>query len=58
MKAVIIIVVVLGVILGGLLTLRSTRNAGMPNQDVLDRAKQRSRDQAAKDEDEDEDAER
>jgi DUF2897 family protein len=50
-KAAIIILVVLGVIVGGLLTLRSTRNAGMPDQDVLDRAKQRSREQAAKDED-------
>jgi hypothetical protein len=51
LKAAIIILVVLGVIIGGLLTLRSTRNAGMPNQDVLDRAKRRSREQAAKDED-------
>jgi hypothetical protein len=53
LKAAIIIVVVLGVIVGGLLTLRSTRNAGMPSQDVLDRAKQRSREQTAKDEDSD-----
>jgi hypothetical protein len=53
LKAAIIILVVLGVIVGGLLTLRSTRNAGMPSQDVLDRAKQRSRDQTAKDEDSD-----
>jgi hypothetical protein len=50
LKAAIIILVVLGVIVGGLLTLRSTRNAGMPGQDVLDRAKQRSREQTAKDE--------
>ena len=53
MKAAIIILVVLGVIVGGLLTLRSTRNAGMPSQDVLDRAKQRSREQTAKDENSD-----
>jgi hypothetical protein len=53
LKAAIIIIVVLGVIVGGLLTLRSTRNAGMPSQDVLDRAKQRSREQTAKDEDSD-----
>lgn len=53
MKAAIIILVVLGVIVGGLMTLRSTRNAGMPSQDVLDRAKQRSREQTAKDEDSD-----
>jgi hypothetical protein len=53
LKAAIIILVVLGVIVGGLMTLRSTRNAGMPSQDVLDRAKQRSREQTAKDEDSD-----
>jgi hypothetical protein len=50
MKAVIIIVVVVGALIGGLLTLRSTRGAGMPGQDVLDRAKQRAREQSAKDE--------
>jgi hypothetical protein len=50
MKAFIIIVVVMAVIIGGLLTLRSTRNTGMPTQDVLDRAKGRAKEQAAKDE--------
>jgi len=49
MKAIIIILLVVCVLVGGLLTLRSTRNAGMPGKDVLDRAKQRSRAQAAKD---------
>ena len=49
MKAVIIILLVVCVLVGGLLTLRSTRNAGMPGKDVLDRAKQRARTQAAKD---------
>ena len=53
MKTAIIILVVLGAIVGGLMTLRSTRNAGMPSQEVLDRAKQRSREQAAKDADSD-----
>jgi len=48
-KAVIIIVIVVGVLVGGLLTLRSTRGAGMPGQDVLDRAQKRARDQASKD---------
>ena len=52
MKALIIIIVVLAVLIGGIFTLRSTRSAGMPNQDVLDRAKQRERQQAAKDEEE------
>lgn len=50
MKAFIIIFVVLAALIGGLLTLRSTRNSGMPKQDVLDRAQQRAKDQAAKDE--------
>ncbi len=49
MKTAVIIIVVLGVIVGGLLTLRSTRNAGMPDKAVLDRAKVRAREQAAKD---------
>ena len=49
MKAIIIIMLVVCVLVGGLLTLRSTRNAGMPGKDVLDRAKERSRSQAAKD---------
>jgi hypothetical protein len=49
MKAVIVILLVVCVLVGGLLTLRSTRNAGMPGKDVLDRAKERARAQAAKD---------
>ena len=52
MKTAVIIIVVLGIIVGGLLTLRSTRNAGMPNRDVMDRAKERERQQAAKDDEE------
>jgi hypothetical protein len=54
MKAVIIIILVVGALVGGLLTLRSTRNAGMPSDSVLDRAKRRAREQAAKDESEEE----
>ncbi|MDP9012071.1 MAG: DUF2897 family protein [Pseudomonadota bacterium] len=50
MKAIIIIIIVVGALIGGLLTLRSTRSAGMPGKDVLDRAKQRAREQSAKDE--------
>jgi hypothetical protein len=49
MKAIVIIVLVVGVLIGGLLTLRSSRSAGMPSQDVLDRAKERAREQASKD---------
>ncbi len=43
MRALLIILVVVCVLVGGLLTLRSTRNAGMPGKDVLDRAKERAR---------------
>ena len=49
MKAAIIIIVVVAALVGGLLTLRSTRSAGMPDKDVLDRAKERAREQSAKD---------
>jgi hypothetical protein len=49
MKAIIIILLVACVLVGGLLTLRSTRNAGMPGKEVLDRAKERARKQAAQD---------
>jgi hypothetical protein len=52
MKALIIIALVVCLLVGGLLTLRSTRNSGMPGKDVLDRAKERARAQAAKDESE------
>ncbi len=50
MKGVLIALLVVAVLVGGLLSLRSTRSAGMPGKDVLDRARQRERDQAAKDE--------
>jgi hypothetical protein len=52
-KAAIIIILVVCALIGGLLTLRSTRTTGMPDKDVMDRAKQREREQAAKDEKED-----
>jgi hypothetical protein len=50
MKALLIILLVVGALIGGILTLRSTRNTGTPGRDVLDRAKQRAREQAARDE--------
>jgi hypothetical protein len=49
LKAILIILFVVCILVGGLLTLRSTRNAAMPGKDVLDRAKERARQQAAKD---------
>ena len=49
-KTVILIVVVAAVLIGGMLALRSSRNTGMPSEDVLKRAAERARRQAAKDE--------
>jgi len=45
---------VVAALIGGLLTLRSTRGAGMPDKDVMNRAKQREREQSAKDDQESE----
>ena len=53
MKGIIIAVLVIAVIAGGLLTLRSTRQAGMPSDEVLKRAAKRAREQQDEDEDED-----
>ena len=50
LRALVIIVVVVAVLVGGLLTLRSTRRSGMPGEDVLKRAANRAREQSAKDE--------
>jgi predicted small integral membrane protein len=50
LKAIIIIVVVIAILVGGMLTLRSSRNTGMPSEDVLKRATKRGDEQAAKDE--------
>jgi hypothetical protein len=54
LKAVIIIVIVVGALVGGLLTLRSSARTGMPSEDVLKRAKEREQQlrQAEKDEEE------
>ena len=58
-KAIIIIVLVLAVLIGGLLTLRSSARTGLPSREVLERAARRAREQAAKDaEDEAKDAPR
>ena len=51
MKGFIIIAVVVAAIVGLLLTLRSTRNAGTPSRQVLDRAQERARSQAAEEKD-------
>ncbi len=43
MKAILIIVLVVGVLVGGLLSLRSSTRTGMPDADVLNRAQKRAR---------------
>ena len=48
-KAIIIIIVVVAVLLGGMLALRSSRNTGMPSEEVLKRAADRARQQSEKD---------
>lgn len=48
-KVIVIFVIVLAVLIGGMLALRSSRNTGMPGEDVLKRAADRAREQAAKD---------
>ena len=53
LKAIIIIVLVVGVIVGGLLTLRSSGRAGLPDDEVLRRAAQRAREQGTAEDKED-----
>ena len=50
LKAILIIALVIGALIGGLLTLRSSTRTGMPEEDVLKRAAGRAREQQAKDE--------
>ena len=52
LKAIIIIVVVVGALVGGLLTLRNSGRAGMPNDEVLKRATKHARERDAADKDE------
>ena len=40
-RAVLAILVVVGALVGGLLTLRASTRLGMPSEDVIERAKQR-----------------
>jgi len=49
LKAVVVLIIVLAVVFGGMLALRSSRRTGMPSEDVLKRATERARQQAAKD---------
>jgi hypothetical protein len=52
MKAILIIVLVVGAIVGLLFTLRSSRNVGTPSAEVLARAQKRADRQAAAEKDE------
>jgi hypothetical protein len=51
LKTIIIIVIVLGVLVGGLMTLRSSTRTGVPGEDVLRRARQREVELEAKEKD-------
>src|ERR1017187_6917971 len=51
MKAILIAVLVIGGVVGLLLTLRTSRNTGMPSPETLARAKERERERAADDAD-------
>lgn len=48
-SAIIIIIVVVGLLIGGVVTLRSSARTGMPSKDVLERATQHARELEAKD---------
>jgi hypothetical protein len=48
--AIVTIVVVIVLIVGGVLSLRASAKTGMPSKDVLDRASRRAREHAARDE--------
>jgi len=50
LKAIVVLIIVLAVVFGGMLALRSSRRTGMPSEDVLKRATERAREQSAKDE--------
>jgi hypothetical protein len=49
LKTILIIALVLAVLIGGLLTLRSSARSGMPDAETLKRAASREREQAGKD---------
>jgi hypothetical protein len=51
MKFIIVLIIVAVVLVGLLLTLRTSRNAGMPGEDVIKRAQERSRAQNSNDDD-------
>jgi hypothetical protein len=48
--AIVVFLVVLAIVAGTVVTLRTTTRQGLPSRDVMDRAKQRAREQNARDE--------
>jgi Protein of unknown function (DUF2897) len=48
--ALVVILIVVAIVAGTILTLRTTARQGMPPKDVLERANKRSREQDARDE--------
>jgi len=50
--AIVIILIVVAILAGTIVTLRTTARQGLPSKDVLDRARQRAREQDARDESE------
>ena len=50
--AIVVFLVVLAIVAGTIVTLRTTTRQGLPSRDVMDRARQRAREQNARDEEE------
>ena len=48
--AIVVFLVVLAIVAGTIVTLRTTTRQGLPSKDVMDRARQRAREQNARDE--------
>ena len=57
-SAIIIVIIVVGLIVGGILALRSSAKTGMPSKEVLDRATRHARDLDAQEKADDEDSNR
>jgi len=50
--AIVVFLVVIAIVAGTIVTLRTTARQGLPSKDVMDRARQRAREQNARDEEE------
>jgi hypothetical protein len=48
--AIVVFLVVIAIVAGTIVTLRTTARQGLPSKDVMDRARQRAREQTARDE--------